>query len=167
MQKSLINQGFSGISVPITSTNFKTASLWPLRYPSVYELPFGRFHRIFNFFRNIFRNAVFGCFRSARKVSVYKAFPRFCDLCARKFSRQPRYDHFDMPPYEFVKMIWLNDLIILSQRISFVKYNFLLYSIFSRSQAKDTATQLRCLSCYPITPARLSRSERALWLSRA
>ena len=48
---------------------------------------FRRNHRIFNFFRNIFRNAVFSCFRSARKVSVYKAFLRFCDLCARKFSR--------------------------------------------------------------------------------
>ena len=50
------------------------------------------------FFRNIFRNAVFGCFRSARKVSVYKAFLRFCDRYARKFSRPPRYDHFDIPP---------------------------------------------------------------------
>ena len=87
-------------------TVFKTASLWPLRYPSVYELPLGRFHRIFNFFRNIFRNAVFGCFRSARKVSVYKAFWPFCDLCARKFSKPPRYDRFVVhrrsrykPPY--------------------------------------------------------------------
>ena len=38
------------------------------------------------FFRNIFRNAIFGCFRSARKVSVYKAFWAFCDRCACKFS---------------------------------------------------------------------------------
>ncbi|MBO5240909.1 MAG: hypothetical protein J6B56_05795, partial [Clostridia bacterium] len=27
VQKSLINQGFSGINVPITSTNFKTAAI--------------------------------------------------------------------------------------------------------------------------------------------
>ena len=56
------------------------------------------YHRIFNFFRNIFRNAIFDCFRSARKVSVYKAFLRFCVCIARKFSRPPRYDHFDIPP---------------------------------------------------------------------
>ena len=64
------------------------------KYPSVYELPLGRFHRIFNFFRNIFRNAIFDCFRSTRKVSVYRAFLRFCDRYARKFARPPRYDHF-------------------------------------------------------------------------
>ena len=52
---------------------------------------FRRNHRIIKFFRNIFRNAVFGCFRSARKVSVYKVFLRFCDRSARKFSRPPRY----------------------------------------------------------------------------
>ena len=91
-RKPLILQGFWGNKRNSYARVFKTASLWPLRYPSVYELPSGRFHRIFNFFRNIFRNAIFGCFRSARKVSVYKAFLRFCDLCARKFSRPPQFD---------------------------------------------------------------------------
>ena len=80
-------------------TVFKTASLWPLRYLSVYELPSGRYHRIFNFFRNIFRNAVFDCCRSAEKVRCHKAFQGFCDRCARKFSRPPRYDRFDTSPY--------------------------------------------------------------------
>ena len=65
------------------------------------------FHRIFNFFRNIFRNAVFDCFRSARKVSVYKAFLRFCDLCARKFSRSPRYDRFAYLPRGLTSSLWL------------------------------------------------------------
>ena len=135
-------------------TVFKTASLWPLRYPSVNMMqqrasylrslvrcgsmslliestshtPLGdrqarlsgaecgylrsrrtiplmhtvHYHRIFNFFRNIFRNALLWCFGSARKVSVYKAFLRFCDRYARKFSRPPRYDRFDNPPYEIV-----------------------------------------------------------------
>ena len=54
-----------------------------------------------HFFRNIFRNAIFGSSRSARKVSVYKAFLRFCDRYARKFSRPPRYDRFDNPPRLF------------------------------------------------------------------
>ena len=97
-RKPLILQGFWGNKRNSYARVFKTASLWPLRYPSVYELPLGRYHRIFNFFRNIFRNAVFGCFRSARKVSVYKAFLRFCVCYARKFSRPPRYDHFDTSP---------------------------------------------------------------------
>ena len=30
-------------------------------------------------------------------MSVYKAFLRFCDLCARKFSRSPCYDCFAYP----------------------------------------------------------------------
>ena len=59
---------------------------------------FRRYHRIFNFFRNIFRNALLWCFGSARKVSVYKAFRDICVCNARKFSRPPRYDRFDNPP---------------------------------------------------------------------
>ena len=113
-RKPLILQGFWGNKRNSYARVFKTASLWPLRYPSewneeriemwlgcrkasestsqhspqakypsVYELPFGRFHRIFNFFRNIFRNAIFDCFRSARKVSVYKAFRVFRDFIMR------------------------------------------------------------------------------------
>ena len=93
--------GGRGIRTPVgfqTQTVFKTASLWPLRYASIYETAFAEIIGYSIFLRNIFRNAVFGCFRSARKVSVYKAFLRFCDRCARKFSRPPRYDHFDIPP---------------------------------------------------------------------
>ena len=121
MQKSLINQWFSGCGFPITSTNFKTASLWPLRYPSVYELPLGRYHRIIKFFRNIFRNAVFGFFRSARKASVYKAFWPFCDLSTRKFSRPPRYDHFDIPPNEMRRGLRCGS-ITAGERIHFATY---------------------------------------------
>ena len=102
-------------------TVFKTASLWPLRYPSVYELPLGRYHRIFNFFRNIFRNAVFGCFRSARKVSVYKAFLRFCVCNARKFSRLvpfPQYSRNARPAQQgFISPDWGDTLASKTHRV--------------------------------------------------
>ena len=64
------------------------------------KLSFDRNHQIFNCFRNSFRNALLCCFRSAEaeKVRCCKAFQGFCDRCARKFSRPPRYDHFDIPP---------------------------------------------------------------------
>ncbi len=62
------------------------------------KLSFDRNHQIFNCFRNSFRNALLCCFRSAEKVRCCKAFRRFCDRCARKFSRPPRYDRFDNPP---------------------------------------------------------------------
>ena len=62
------------------------------------KLSFDRNHQIFNCFRNSFRNALLCRFRSAEKVSVYKAFLHFCDRYARKFSRPPRYDRFDNSP---------------------------------------------------------------------
>ena len=63
------------------------------------KLSFDRNHQIFNCFRNSFRNVLLCCCRSAEKVRCCKAFHGFCDLCARKFSRPPRYDRFDKPPY--------------------------------------------------------------------
>ena len=58
-RKPLIWQGFWGNKRNSYARVFKTASLWPLRgssakpiYPSVYELPSGRYHRIFHFLRN-------------------------------------------------------------------------------------------------------------------
>ena len=62
------------------------------------KLSFDRNHQIFNCFRNSFRNALLCCFRGAEKVRCHKAFQGFCDRYARKFSRPPRYDHFDIPP---------------------------------------------------------------------
>ena len=64
------------------------------------KLSFDRNHQIFNCFRNSFRNALLCCCQSAEKVRCCKAFQGFCDRCARKFSRPPRYDHFDIPPYK-------------------------------------------------------------------
>ena len=64
------------------------------------KLTFDRNHQIFNCFRNSFRNALLCCCRSAEKVRCSKAFPDSCDRYARKFSRPPRYDHFDIPPYK-------------------------------------------------------------------
>ena len=55
------------------------------------KLSFDRNHQIFNCFRNSFRNALLCCCRSAEKVRCCKAFQGFCDRCARKFSRPPRY----------------------------------------------------------------------------
>ena len=62
------------------------------------KLSFDRNHQIFNCFRNSFRNALLCCCRCAEKVRCCKAFQGFCDRCARKFSRPPRYDRFDIPP---------------------------------------------------------------------
>ena len=62
------------------------------------KLSCDRNHQIFNCFRNSFRNVLLCCCRSAEKVRCCKAFQGFCDRCARKFSRPPRYDHFDIPP---------------------------------------------------------------------
>ncbi len=62
------------------------------------KLSFDRNHQIFNCFRNSFRNALLCCCRSAEKVMYSKAFQDFCDRCARKFSRPPRYDRFDNSP---------------------------------------------------------------------
>ena len=64
------------------------------------KLSFDRNHQIFNCFRNSFRNALLCCCQSAEKVRCCKAFQGFCDRCARKFSRPPRYDRFDIPPYK-------------------------------------------------------------------
>ena len=82
--------------LPLWQGVFKTASLWPLRYLSIYELPYGRFHRIFNCFRNSFRNALLCCFRSAEKVRCCKAFQHFCVCSNRKFSSSfcPGYSTF-------------------------------------------------------------------------
>ena len=62
------------------------------------KLSFDRNHQIFNCFRNSFRNALLCYCRSTEKVRCYKAFRRFCDRYARKFSRPPRCDRFDNPP---------------------------------------------------------------------
>ena len=66
------------------------------------NLSFDRNHQIFNCFRNSFRNALLCYCRSAEKVRCCKAFRRFCDRCARKFSRPPRYDRFDTSPYGYL-----------------------------------------------------------------
>ena len=69
------------------------------------KLSFDRNHQIFNCFRNSFRNVLLCCCRSAEKVRCCKAFQGFCDRCARKFSRPPRYDRFDIPPCLFFSSV--------------------------------------------------------------
>ena len=76
------------------------------------KLSFDRNHQIFNCFRNSFRNALLCCCQSAEKVRCCKAFQGFCDRCARKFSRPPRYDRFDIPPY--LPLILYHKLFFLS-----------------------------------------------------
>ena len=105
-EKSLENVVFSrlfmaeGVRFELTCPKDKRFSR-PPRYDRFDNPPymncFRRFHRIFNFFRNIFRNAIFDCFRSARKVSVYKAFWPFCVCIARKFSSPSHQDTFAFP----------------------------------------------------------------------
>ena len=84
------------------------------------KLSFDRNHQIFNCFRNSFRNALLCRSRSAEKVRCCKAFQGFCDRCARKFSRPPRYDHFDIPPYrrnyEIVLEKTLEEKTLLSEK---------------------------------------------------
>ena len=84
------------------------------------KLSFDRNHQIFNCFRNSFRNALLYCLRSDKKVRCCKAFQGFCDRCARKFSRPPRYDHFDIPPdkrnYEIVSEKTLEEKTLLSEK---------------------------------------------------
>ena len=87
------------------------------------KLSFDRNHQIFNCFRNSFRNALWCCFRSAEKVRCCKAFRRFCDRCARKFSRPPRYDHLDTLLY--ISVLQDNPAVfILSYVSGFVKWLF-------------------------------------------
>ena len=87
------------------------------------KLSFDRNHQIFNCFRNSFRNALLCRSRSAEKIRCCKAFQGFCDRCARKFSRPPRYDHFDIPPYkrnyEIVLEKTLEEKTLLSEKCTY------------------------------------------------
>ncbi len=89
------------------------------------KLSFDRNHQIFNCFRNSFRNALLCCFRSAEKVRCCKAFPDFCVCFNRKFSRPPRYDHFDNPPCTYIT----HCLFMISYFLFFVNIMLLIYSI--------------------------------------
>ena len=113
------------------------------------KLSFDRNHQIFNCFRNSFRNALLCCCQSAEKVRCCKAFQGFCDRCARKFSRPPRYDRFDIPPY--LTLILYHKLLFLSTPFcyflllpfSFPIFVFSVYKGFTHAKSRYGIRQKR------------------------
>ena len=86
------------------------------------KLSFDRNHQIFNCFRNSFRNSLLCCCQSAEKVRCCKAFQGFCDHCARKFSRPPRYDRFDTSPYD-IQLLFCNCIAPTENKLNFCVHN--------------------------------------------